>query len=39
VLSDTAPGREADYIMPGLARDTRHERVIPRKVAMYEYAG
>lgn len=27
MLFDTAPGREADYIMPGLARDTRHESV------------
>jgi hypothetical protein len=26
VLLDTAPGRRADYIMPGLARDMRHER-------------
>lgn len=28
VLLDTAPSRGADYIMPGLARDMRHEDLI-----------
>lgn len=27
VLVDSAPGCGAGYIMPGLARDTRHERM------------